>query len=215
MTLPPWAEGPFELIYHAELHYRAGEDFDRRIAMISFDNAIEVSITTYLSLHPLQRQNRTYQTADVEKWLKNYHSKIEFFEIECQQRGLTIVVQRPHIVWYHAIRNDQYHKGGSSTPNRSDLQGARQAALWIFSVLYDVPDVEQILEERIAEALPGPPTLREERLDRAIDNVHGMVQIAGATYYVSEVLFGLDATLYRDMGLQILNSQANDGVEPE
>ena len=52
--LKPWAYGPFEILLHAELHYRVGEDFDRRIAMIGFDNAIEVAITTYLGLHPIQ-----------------------------------------------------------------------------------------------------------------------------------------------------------------
>lgn len=35
--LKPWAYGPFEILLHAELHYRAGEDSDRRIAMIGFD----------------------------------------------------------------------------------------------------------------------------------------------------------------------------------
>ena len=59
----PWAYGPFELLLHAELHYRAGEDFDRRIAMIGFDNAIEVAITTYLGLHPIQRGNRARSAA--------------------------------------------------------------------------------------------------------------------------------------------------------
>ncbi len=38
--LKPWAYGPFEILLHAALHYRVGEDFDRRIAMIGFDNAI-------------------------------------------------------------------------------------------------------------------------------------------------------------------------------
>ena len=74
--LKPWAYGPFELLLHAELHLRNGDDFDRRIALISFDNAIEVAITTYLSLHPIQRQNRTYTRADVERWLENYHRSI-------------------------------------------------------------------------------------------------------------------------------------------
>ena len=70
--LKPWAYGPFELLVHAELHLRGGEDFDRRIALISFDNAIEVAITAYLSLHPIQRRNHEYARAQVEKWLDNY-----------------------------------------------------------------------------------------------------------------------------------------------
>ncbi len=59
IALPPWANGPFELIVHAESHRRNGDDFDRRIALITFDDAIEVSVTTYISLHPIQRGNRT------------------------------------------------------------------------------------------------------------------------------------------------------------
>ena len=43
--IKPWAVGPFEMLYHAETHFLKGEDFDRRIALISFDNAIEVAIT--------------------------------------------------------------------------------------------------------------------------------------------------------------------------
>jgi hypothetical protein len=78
ISLPPWANGPFELLLHAEGHLRAGEDFDRRIALISFDNAIEVAITTYLTLNPIQRGNRCYENIDVEKWLNNYPSKLAF-----------------------------------------------------------------------------------------------------------------------------------------
>ena len=66
-TLAPWATRPFELIVHAEIHYRRGSDYDRRLALISYDNSIEVAITTYLSLHPTQRGNRSY----TKKKLKN------------------------------------------------------------------------------------------------------------------------------------------------
>ena len=82
ITLPNWALGPFDLILHAEMHYRNGEDLDRRISIVGYDNAIEVAIHTYLNLHPIQRNNRTYPTAEVEKWLDNFYTKIDFLEIE-------------------------------------------------------------------------------------------------------------------------------------
>ncbi|MBK8232833.1 MAG: hypothetical protein IPK72_20165 [Candidatus Eisenbacteria bacterium] len=66
-TLDPLALGPFEIILHAEMHYRDGDDLDRRIAVVGFDNAIELAIHTYLSLHPIQRQNRIYPKVDVDK----------------------------------------------------------------------------------------------------------------------------------------------------
>lgn len=210
MSLPPWAEGPFELIFHAELHYRAGEDFDRRIAMIGFDNAIEVAITTYLSLHPMHRGGRTYQNTQVQQWLVNYHTKIEFFELECGQRGVALVVARTHIIWYHQIRNKQYHEGGNSTPNLADLRGIRQAALWVFSVLYDIPDPEAILSARIAATSPPPLPQRDDQLNRAIDDAFGLVEIAGNRFYASEVLFGIDPALYREMGLELLSNSVSD-----
>lgn len=53
----PWALGPFELIQHAEGHFQQNGDFDRRIALIGFDNAIEVSIETFLTLPPAIRRD--------------------------------------------------------------------------------------------------------------------------------------------------------------
>ncbi len=50
MTLKPWTSGPKELLNHAIEHLSGGGAFDYRIAMISIDNAIELSIKTYLGL---------------------------------------------------------------------------------------------------------------------------------------------------------------------
>jgi hypothetical protein len=40
----PWSEGPKELLQHAVGHLAHDGDFDRRIAMISIDNAVELMI---------------------------------------------------------------------------------------------------------------------------------------------------------------------------
>src|SRR4051812_42241733 len=135
-TLKPWAYGTFELLVHAEMHRREGGDFDRRIAIIGFDNAIEVAITTYLSLHPIQRGNRTYTNGDVVKWSGNYHTKIDFFMAEIQKRAIGCKCEKAEIVWYHEVRNGQYHGGGATVPQARELDGVRNAALWIFSVLF-------------------------------------------------------------------------------
>ena len=117
--LKPWAGRPFELIIHAEIHYRKGSDYDRRLALISFDNSIEVSITTYLSLNPIQRGNRQYPKKDVEKWVSNYHSKLDFFTLEIQNRGLPEYKEKAEIVWYHDQRNEHYHGEGGTPFNNS------------------------------------------------------------------------------------------------
>ncbi len=153
--LKPWATRPFELIVHAEIHYRRGSDYDRRLALISFDNSIEVSITTYLSLHPIQRGNRQYSRDNVEKWKHDYHSKLDFFAEEINNRGLPEYKDKAEIVWYHNQRNEQYHGAGSGVPEKKTLDDIRYVALWIFSVLFEYVEVETILESEVSKRDPN------------------------------------------------------------
>lgn len=212
-ALKPWAYGTFELLVHAEMHRREDGDFDRRIALIGFDNAIEVAITTYLSLHPIQRGNRQYANADVEKWIANYHTKIDFFMTEITNRSVTCTCEKADIVWYHEVRNGQYHGGGATVPQSRELEGVRNAACWIFGVLFDVADVGALIESEIAnrtqtDFLPKP----SDEADKIIDSQHGLVEIAGQMYYTSEVIFALDPILYSEMGKGIQASLLGKGA---
>jgi len=211
--LKPWAYGPFELLLHAELHLRNGDDFDRRIALISFDNAIEVAITTYLSLHPIQRQNRTYSRADVERWLENYHTKIDFFMSELQGRSLPVECEKADIVWYHDVRNGQYHGGSATIPQERELQGIRKAALWIFSVLYDVPDIEEVIENHITDTDDHPK--RNDKHDKLIDQQFGVIEIAGQKYYTSEALHAVDPFAYGDVAAGLDQPDEPDDADAE
>lgn len=210
-SLPPWANGPFELLVHAEGHLRGGEDFDRRISLISFDNAIEVAIATYLTLHPIQRGSRSYLISDIEKWLKNYHTKLDFVAAELGARGLSWEVDRSHIIWAHDHRNEHYHGGKKGTPEKHVLSLIRKAALWIFGVLFDVADAEQRLERAIADSAPASPPQRDSTFDRAIDREFAMVDVGDQTFYASEVLFFVDYAAYREAGARLCqgSSQAD------
>ena len=44
----PWIDGPRELLQHAVDHLALEGDFDRRLAMISIDNAVEIMVKTHL-----------------------------------------------------------------------------------------------------------------------------------------------------------------------
>jgi len=142
-TLEPWIYGPLELIKHAEEHQQADRDFDRLIALIGYDNAIEVSISTYLQLHPSQRGGVEYQRDHVQQWLTNYHSLLSFFYDEF----LKPLTQKPPIaketiIHYHTLRNDLYHEGKNFVPAERDVQGAHTAALFVFSTLFHVNGAE-------------------------------------------------------------------------
>lgn len=163
--LKPWARGPFELIRHAESHLRIGSDFDKRIALIGFDNAVEVAITTFLQLHPRQRGGLQYRREDVEKWLANYHTKLDFFFDHFLKVGtsgnIPIPITVDEVIWFHNLRNELYHSGNGFVPEEHCLKGARSAALSVLSALFDL-DAEAVLERQIAA--PANPVHSDEVL---------------------------------------------------
>jgi len=211
--LKPWAYGPFELLLNAELHYRVGEDFDRRIAMVGFDNAIEVAITTYLGLHPIQRANRQYARVDVEQWLSNYHSKVGFFFQECITRQIAAVCQQDEIVWYHNVRNGQYHQGGANVPQRRELDGVRAAAMEVFAILFDAPDVDALLNAHAAAKAGPVPAPRTDEDDRLIDSTYGMIEVVGRMEYASDVIYALDPERYREIALELRTGEPEPGAK--
>jgi len=196
--LMPWVQGPFELIVHAEMHRRSGEDFDRRMALIGFDNSLEVSITTYLTLNPIQRNGAEYKREDVDRWLKNYHTKLDFFVNELQRRSIPEEIEKGEIIWYHDSRNEQYHGGTKGIPESRTLDGIKRAALWVFSILFDVPNAEEILDRKIyAMTTPKKEKLqRDITLDMLIDMTNEIVTVAGQPYNTSEILFATDPEAY-------------------
>jgi hypothetical protein len=200
--LKPWAYGPFEVLMHAEMHHRKLENLDRRIAMIGFDNAIEVAITTYVALHPIQRGNREYANSVVEACLKNFHTKVDFFLEECQRRSIYPGAKKDEIVWFHEVRNGQYHNGGAAIPQRRELDGVRTAAIEVFGVLFDHMNVLAALEEHIAAMAPSLPPRKDEH-DRLIDNAFPMIDVCGQPEYVSDVLYALDPNRYREIALEL------------
>ena len=203
LQLKPWAYGPFEILLHAERHYLCGEDIDRRLSLIGFDNAIELAITTYLNLHPIQRGGQTYKNEDVEKWSNNYHTKAEFFFLECKSRGVVPNAKQDEIVWFHAVRNGQYHVGGATVPDQRVLNGLRAVALEVFSILFDEKDASLLLEEHIAMMSPAPSPPRTDAHDRLIDDAHDMIEVCGRVQYASEVLYALDRDRYREVALEL------------
>jgi len=196
--LKPWTRAAFELIVHAELHLRDGGDFDRRMAHIGFDNAVEVAITTYLGLNPIQRQGKSYTKTDVEKWMTNYHTKLEFLEEEAKLRGWNLKIPNDEVVFYHDIRNSQYHAGGPGIPEAEHLAGLRTAAIDTFAMLFGVQNAEQVLndcvQERLANNDTRPP--KNSTVDKLLDMENEPVVIAGQPYSVSEALYATDPDAY-------------------
>jgi hypothetical protein len=161
--LKPWVRDAFELIKHAEEHAQAGSDFDRRMAMISFDNAIELSIITYFSLHPDQRNGQKFKEKNLAQWGQGFHGKLKFFKHYVEDiLGQLMQVDFDDMAYYHRVRNELYHSGIGMVPAETDINGIRTAALWVFSTLFEV-DVEPLL------AL-DPPSNNSRAIESRITN---------------------------------------------
>lgn len=160
MTLAakPWARKAFELLFHAESHFRGGTDYDKRLALISFDNSIEVSISIYLALNPIQRGDRHYKKDDVKTWQTNYPSKLDFFSQEINQRGLPERRGKAQIVWLHEQRNELYHGSTGGVPEIQTLEDIRGTAFWVFSVLFEIADVDSQISKAL-EAREAPESV--------------------------------------------------------
>lgn len=215
-ALPPWVLGPLELLAHAEGHYLQGDDLDRRLAMIGFDNAIELSVTTYLTLDPVQRGGVSYPTVDVENWLKNFHSKVDFFLQQIvANRGLTVECDKATFVWHHDVRNGQYHSGGPTVPERRALEGVRKAAIWVFATLFGVTDPEAELGSEVARQLQNDLPKKTPEHDRAIDGKHGTVTVADDGFYVSEIVHALDPVWYAELAAEVLAQRPQLQAAPQ
>ena len=137
-NIPPWVRGPIELLQHAEDHFLKESDLDKRLALISFDNALEVTITTYLQLNPTVRGGKEYTREEIQKWLRNYHSKIQFLEHFSQKQGITLNAKIEEIIWYHTLRNELYHSGNGMVPEVHCIEGLRKAAIEVMELIFNV-----------------------------------------------------------------------------
>lgn len=144
--LKPWMRGPFELIRHADGHLNDKGDTDRRIALIGFDNAIEVSIDVFVRLHPKLRGGLEIPRAEVETAQRNYHTKIEFLDSHVQSQQIPLSIPVAEIVWFHQLRNELYHSGNGMVPEEHVILGARSAALAVFRALFNV-DISSLLAD--------------------------------------------------------------------
>ena len=53
------------------------------------------------------------------------------------------------------------------------------------------------------------------KADRTIDATYGMVEVAGQSYYTSELLFNVDPVAYRELGANVEDVESETPEENE
>jgi hypothetical protein len=130
-----WASGAVELLRHADSHINLESAFDRRIAFISIDNAIETMIRTFLAL-PKSKSGISVSRKQVEEAEKSFPLLLEMFWSNVGARLTGI--DESDIEHYHRIRNTLYHNGTGLSVDVEYLLAYRQIAALILRSLFGV-----------------------------------------------------------------------------
>jgi len=111
-----------QTIDHADYHFKKGDEFDMKNALINADNSIEIMLKGYM------RYEKGHSLKKVED--KRYHELLD----ECEEIEI-IKNSRKYFQAYHDLRNTVYHEG-VLIPPKEDVKGSIELAKSLFNELY-------------------------------------------------------------------------------
>ncbi len=132
----PWADGPRELLQHAVNHLSLGGDFDRRIAMVSIDNSVELTVKTFLGLPKRTRSCSGPTRKELASASESFPALLSLLETHASNRIVGISLDE--IEWYHRIRNQLYHSGNGITVEKTKVETYFVLASTLFENLFGI-----------------------------------------------------------------------------
>ena len=130
-----WASGALELLKHAHSHIEGDSAFDKRMAFISIDNCVEVSIRSFLAL-PNSKSGIAVSRSELKAINGSFPKLLELLVTRAPNRlsGLDTA----DIEHYHRIRNTLYHEGTGLSVDEQYLLAYRGIAEILMQNLFDV-----------------------------------------------------------------------------
>lgn len=116
---PPWASGPGEILRHGLALLKKDSDTNRRLAMISIDNAVELMIKTYLGL-PSRITGLKIPRSEYQEFSESFPKLLDALEKYAADKIAGIDLGE--IEWYHHLRNELYHQGNGLTVERDKIE---------------------------------------------------------------------------------------------
>jgi hypothetical protein len=132
MRVIPWASGPGEILQHGLQLLREEGDANRRLAMISIDNAVELMVETYLGL-PKRVTGLSITRKEIQE-IMTFPALLHALEKYAPQ--LLDGVDLGVIEWYHDLRNKLYHRGNGLTVKRDIVEIYAELASVFFKNLF-------------------------------------------------------------------------------
>ena len=143
----PWASGPGEILNHGlNLLKEKDSDVNRRIAMISIDNSVELMIKTYLNL-PKRITGINISRTNYAEFSESFPKLLDALEEYANEKVPSL--NFGEIEWYHRLRNELYHQGNGLTVERQKVETYASIAKILFKNLYgfDLLDKEVSKDE--------------------------------------------------------------------
>jgi len=162
----PWASGPGEILQHGLSLLRNDSDVNRRLAMIAIDNAVELTIKTYLGL-PKRITGLTISRKEFAEIAESFPSLLDAIEKYAQDK--LAGVNLGEIEWYHRLRNQLYHQGNGLTVERDKVEVYAELANILFKNLFG---------SELVHSTKGSQQLLGEFMELWVELEAGMISMA-------------------------------------
>ncbi len=162
---PPWADGPGELLRHGLDLLQRDSDVNRRIAMISIDNAVELMLRTYLGL-PKRITGLDVARKELTEVAESFPGLLDMLERHASDK--LVGIDLGTIEWYHRLRNQLYHQGNGLTIERDKVELYAELANQLFRNLFGFDLVARVVQ---GDEVLGQFVRYWSRLERGIWSV--------------------------------------------
>lgn len=134
MTGQPWASGPREILQHGLSLLHNDTDTNRRLALLSIDNAVELTAKTFLGL-PKRISGIHISRKEMAEISESFPKMLDALETHAEDRleGINL----GEIEWFHRLRNQLYHQGNGLTVDRDKVEIYAELANLLFKNLFD------------------------------------------------------------------------------
>lgn len=131
----PWATGPAEILKHGLDLLAKESDTNRRLAIISIDNSVELMIKTYISL-PKRINGLAISRREITEASESFPKLLDALETHAESKldGINL----GEIEWYHRLRNELYHQGNGLTVERDKVEVYSELAKLLYKNLFGI-----------------------------------------------------------------------------
>jgi hypothetical protein len=147
MSRQPWASGPGEILRHGLSLLRQDSDTNRRLAMLSIDNSVELMMKTYLGL-PRRVTGFSLSRKQLDEMSQSFPELLNAIELHAADKlgGIDLA----EIEWYHRLRNELYHQGNGLTVEMEKVRIYAELAKLLFENLFGIElEIKDSAEPRL------------------------------------------------------------------